>query len=425
MQVVSIVLDKNSASYIGSLGKFDDAIVVVSPGEELGELFESILDRQIRLKQDATAEAAAAEKYLTDLCDDPSFVAETKSTVGRLLRYLVESMPFRFSDNSLRDYILAEASMLCARLVAVKIGSDACLDGRNLMICDDGDSFIIDWDEATATIRRAGLRGRTVVSGGYGRTRSGYSVSLGRGGYELTVTSVASALDCKKVVFYTESDGIQGIPRLSYDEAAHMLSGDDSPIFPPAMWPAIKAGIPIEVKDIASPSSAGTLISSEVAPGGEGITGIVCDSGLCLITVYGSGLLGSVGMSSTLFSALASADINIRFISQSSAEYSISFAVKDSDEKKAVEAIKAMINKRQMLSFKDILLLGKEVCIVSVCGGRMRNVPGISGKVYTALGDAGISIIAASQGGEELSISIVVDASQKDAAVAALKPLVN
>ena len=99
--------------------------------------------------------------------------------------------------------------------------------------------------------------------------------------------------------------------------------------------------------------------------------------------------------------------------------------MKDSDSEKAVDAIKAMISKRQMLSFKDILVVGKEVCIVSVCGGRMRNVPGISGKVYTALGNAGISIIAASQGGEELSISIVVDASQKDAAVAALKPLIN
>ena len=140
-----------------------------------------------------------------------------------------------------------------------------------------------------------------------------------------------------------------------------------------------------------------------------------------LITVYGSGLLGSVGISSTLFSALAKAGVNIRFISQSSAEYSISIAVRKKDSERAMSAIKGMVSSDQYLTFNDICYITKDVAIVSVCGSAMRNVPGVSGKIYSALGDAGISIIAASQGGEEFSISVVVDSGMAEKAVEVLE----
>ena len=69
-----------------------------------------------------------------------------------------------------------------------------------------------------------------------------------------------------------------------------------------------------------------------------------------------------------------------------------------------------------VLPLDDVVVLNKEVGIVTVFGSRMRNLPGTSGKVFGLLGQAGINIIASAQGGEELSISLVVDAADVDKA---------
>ena len=68
-----------------------------------------------------------------------------------------------------------------------------------------------------------------------------------------------------------------------------------------------------------------------------------------------------------------------------------------------------------------MVVLNKEVGIVTVFGSRMRNLPGTSGKVFGLLGSAGINIIASAQGGEELSISLVLEEQDVDKAVELLR----
>ena len=68
-----------------------------------------------------------------------------------------------------------------------------------------------------------------------------------------------------------------------------------------------------------------------------------------------------------------------------------------------------------------MVVLNQEVGIVTVFGSQMRKVAGTSGKVFSKLGDAGISIIASAQGGEELSISLVLDEKDVDKAASLLK----
>jgi len=47
----------------------------------------------------------------------------------------------------------------------------------------------------------------------------------------------------------------------------------------------------------------------------------------------------------------------------------------------------------------------------------MRGTPGIAGKIFSALGDNGVNVIAIAQGSSECSISLVVDAAEGRAAV--------
>ena len=69
-----------------------------------------------------------------------------------------------------------------------------------------------------------------------------------------------------------------------------------------------------------------------------------------------------------------------------------------------------------LLPLDDVVVANQAVGIVTVFGSKMRNTPGTSAAVYGKMGQAGINIIASAQGGEELSISLVVSAEDVDEA---------
>lgn len=421
MKVYSVVLDKEIVS-AGLANIEKDSIICVSPEAEIVSLWTGLITRRLATKTRNEEDFDAVRQYYHGLSECPDFRAKAEASLEKVDSYLEEATTFRVFVDSIVDYVINQCSKLCAELVGSICGAEL-VEGPNVISCSD---VKVDWDKTAAQVKERIAGGNTVVSAGYGRNTDGFVVKIGRAGADLTATSIAAILGCESVVFCTKKDGIQGIPAMTYEEAAHFCSTSEAPFFPAAMWPAVKYGVAIEVANVLDPSASKTVISSDAASKEvNNITGVVADRGLSLLTVYGSGLLGNIGISSDLFRVIAEKNVNIRFISQSSSEYSISFAVKAEDTEKATEAIESLVSEKHLLSIDDLLILNKKVGIVSVCGDKMRNVPGISGKVFSAIGDAGISIIAAAQGGEELSISIVVDEADVDKGVAALSSLVD
>ena len=109
--------------------------------------------------------------------------------------------------------------------------------------------------------------------------------------------------------------------------------------------------------NICNPDFPGTVISEAGSPSGSVVSGVLCDSGLELLTIYGTGLLGQIGTSSAVFSAMAGAGVNVRFIAQTSSEYSISFAVAASDRDKAVEAVSSLVVSNPHMPQDDVMVL--------------------------------------------------------------------
>jgi aspartokinase len=54
----------------------------------------------------------------------------------------------------------------------------------------------------------------------------------------------------------------------------------------------------------------------------------------------------------------------------------------------------------------------------------MRSTPGISGRVFSALGNNGVNVIAIAQGSSEVSISLLTDAASTRRAVQAVHDLI-
>ena len=413
MIVKSFVLKQHSVGAIAALCQ-KGTVAVIRPEKQIEAVFREAIRRTLDEKKSAKGEMEQIRSYFMSLSEVPAYQETVERPVDAVYTYLREGMYVQTSRIAITDYVLAKCARLCAEAVNSLV-KGLLLDGTELMLCREdarGDQHF-DWAASRAQIS-ARVKGEkpVVIAGGYGRLDSGYVVRVGKDGAHMMASLIAAVLEAQSIEFHIEGRGIDGIPAMTYDEAAHFCAGVHAPFSSSAIWPAKNAGIPILVKDITDESFEGTIIST----GSAHRTGVIADKDLDLVTVYGTGLLGRVGMSGSIFSCLASAGVNVRFIAQTSSEYSISFAVRSADIERALEAIRGLFKDNPLLPLDDVVVLNQAVGIVTVFGSRMRNVPGVSGKVFGALGAAGINVIASAQGGEELSISLVVDAADVDKA---------
>ena len=412
MIVRSFYLKKQFASRIAALCT-EDVIAVIRPERAIESLFSEAISVTIDRKKNASAQMESIKEYFYSLEEDPAYREKVDTILETVSGYLREAMYVQTERNAIQDYVMAKCARLCAEAIGTK-AHGRLLDGTELMICHSVQHF--DWQQSQAQIRERCVPGQ-IIPGGYGRLTTGYIVRVGKDGAHLMASLIGATLEAESIEFYVDGRAFQSEAAMTYDEAAHYCSQEHAAFASSAVWPAKNAGIPIVVKDITDPSFEGTLISSTSSHS----TAVIVDRDLDLITVYGTGLLGRVGMSGAIFSCLAQAHVNVRFIAQTSSEYSISFAVKSAEKDRCVYAIQSLFKDNPLLPLDDVVVANQEVGIVTVFGSRMRNLPGTSASIYNKVGQAGINIIASAQGGEELSISLVVKAADVEKAAALLQ----
>jgi aspartate kinase len=71
----------------------------------------------------------------------------------------------------------------------------------------------------------------------------------------------------------------------------------------------------------------------------------------------------------------------------------------------------------------DRVEIAENVVIITAVGAGMRGAPGVAGRVFSAMGDNGINVMAIAQGSSECSISFVVDGRDLERAVVRLHDL--
>jgi aspartate kinase len=418
MIVKSFLLKQDTIKSISALcGK--DTVAVIRPEKKIENILREAVRKTIREKKSAREEMEQVKSYFAALSSSAAYQEKASQIISSIEGYLREGMYVITSEISIQDYVLARCARLCAEAVNDRVRG-VLIDGTELMLCHADAKGVqhFDWVGSRQQIKdRVPEEGPVVIPGGYGRLDSGYVVRVGKDGAHMMASLIGATLKAESIVFFIEGRGIDGIPAMTYDEAAHFCSSAHAPFASSAIWPAKNGEIPILVKDIQDNSFEGTIIST----GSAHKTDVIWDKDLTLVTVYGTGLLGRVGMSSSIFSCLAKVGVNVRFIAQTSSEYSISFAVRNADKESTQEALRGLFQDNPLLPLDDVVVVNKEVGIVTVFGSRMRNLPGTSGKVFGLLGASGINIIASAQGGEELSISLVLEEQDVDKAVKLLK----
>ncbi len=263
-----------------------------------------------------------------------------------------------------------------------------------------------------------------VITGFMGATRGGVVTTLGRGGSDFSATTIGYCLEAQEVWIWTDVDGVMTadphlisgahtVDELSYDEAAELSYFGARVLHPRTMVPAALGNTPIWIKNSLRPQVRGTKITKATYLHPDGAKAMSVLRHLSLITVQGKGMQGVLGMAARAFTTLAEHKVNVFFISQASSENNISLVVSSADGSRAAQALRLVF--RSELKVKNLETVQEEpqLAMIAVVGEGMRSHTGIAGRVFSAVGHAGINIIAIAQGSSERTISFVV--SEADA----------
>ncbi|MFC7525597.1 bifunctional aspartate kinase/homoserine dehydrogenase I [Parapedobacter sp. GCM10030251] len=269
------------------------------------------------------------------------------------------------------------------------------------------------------------------VTGFIAANERGRVTTLGRGGSDYTAAIIGAAVGADAIEIWTDVDGMLtadprivkkafSLPVLSYTEAMELSYFGAKVIYPPTMIPAFLKKIPIVIRNTFNPSFAGTVIQHESGRTSLPIKGISSISDISVINLTGSGMVGKAGFSGRLFTLLAREQINVVLITQSSSEHSITFAVHPAE---AVRA-KTLIENEFELELQANKLLEPEIedhlSIVAIVGENMKQTPGMSGRLFHALGRNGINVRAIAQGSSEYNISVIIAKSDLSKALNAV-----
>src|SRR6218665_390072 len=253
--------------------------------------------------------------------------------------------------------------------------------------------------------------------------KKGITTTLGRGGSDYTAAILAASVDAANLEIWTDVSGMMTadprltanariIPRISYQEAMELSHFGAKVIYPPTIQPVMNKGIPVRIRNTFAPQDEGTLIETLPHRNGNIVRGISSINNIALLSLEGSGMIGIPGFSKRLFEALSSERINVVLITQSSSEHSICVAVDASSAATAKQVVDAAFANEITLQKVEPLLIENELSIAALVGENMKSHPGISGRMFSAMGKNGVNIRAIAQGSSEKNISAVI--STKD-----------
>lgn len=267
-----------------------------------------------------------------------------------------------------------------------------------------------------------------VVTGFIGATVDGITTTLGRGGSDYSAAILGDCLDADEVWIWTDVDGVMTadprlvpdarvIPVLSYSEVGELAYFGAKVLHPRTIRPVIERRIPLWVKNTFNPTFAGTRIAQQAETVSGTVKAVTAIQGLSLVTVEGRGMMGVPGIAARTFGAVASQGASVLMISQASSEQSICFVIPTEMVPPVIRAIEQEMALELARRDVDRVWAMHDVVIVTAVGTGMRGTPGIAARLFGALGEQDINIIAIAQGASECSVSLVVNAEDAAGAV--------
>jgi len=257
-----------------------------------------------------------------------------------------------------------------------------------------------------------------VIPGFYGLMPDGRIRTFSRGGSDITGSLAAAALDADVYENWTDVSGIlmadprivddpQTIPEVTYDELRELSYSGAQVLHEGSIFPVREKNIPLNIRNTNAPEDPGTIIQERFhhdADPNRFITGITGKKDFTIISLSKRGMGGEVGVLRKVLSVLERHNVSVDYVPNGIDNVSVVMPTES-----VASNLYTIMGEIQRDVEPDTLDVHDQIAVVAAVGRKMAFRPGISGKIFAALGEAGINIRMINQGPDELNIIFGVD----------------
>ena len=275
-------------------------------------------------------------------------------------------------------------------------------------------------------------KGVAIIPGFQGVSKNAEITTIGRGGSDATAVAIAKVFKTDHCEIYTDVEGVfstdpknfpraKKISKISYEEMLEMSSLGAKVMQSSAVQTAMMYDIPLHVRSTFSNKEGTEIFGSENIDYSKTITGVTYSKDDAKITLLG--VQDKPGIAADIFEPLGKSSINvdmvIQNISPDGKTTDLTFTIKRSDLNKTIRIIK--LNKKNVKY--ESISSDKKVSKISIVGAGMITTPGVTYKMFRALAQEKINILAIST--SEIKISVIINEINTTKAVKKLHNVFN
>ena len=348
------------------------------------------------------------------------------------LSYDVESdfdqLASRLSKDFSVDELVSRGEYFTSRLMAEYLGF-TFVDAKDCIFFGlDGH---IDKEKTYAEIKKAyDTYGKILIPGFYGKLPTGRIKVMSRGGSDVTGAFAAAATNADVYENWTDVSGIlmadprivknpKPIPTVTFSELRELAFMGASVLHEESVMPVKEKGIALNIRNTNAPSDPGTMIvgsaeEDENAHSDRFITGIAGRKNFDILTVTKRNMNTCQALSQVL-SILDRYHISVEHITLGLDSFA--FVVSSASISDSLYDIIADIKED---CAADDISIQDNIALIAAIGRKMTYQPGVSGKLFKALGDNNINVRTIAQGADELSIIVGVQNEKFNEAIQVL-----
>ena len=314
-----------------------------------------------------------------------------------------------------QDELASRGEYFSAKLMAAFLGFQFVDAADWIRFKFDGS---VDQDATYALLKDRYKGFGMVIPGFYGMMPDGKIRTFTRGGSDITGALAAAALDADVYENWTDVSGIlmadprivddpQTIPQVTYDELRELSYSGAQVLHEGTIFPVREKNIPLNIRNTNAPNDPGTMIKESFEGDSDPdrfITGITGKKDFSVISLSKRGLSGQVGYLRKVLSVFERHNVSIYYVPNGIDNVSVVMPTEA-----VASNLYTILAEIQKELEPDTLTVHDQIAVVAAVGRKMAFRPGISGKIFATLGEAGVNIRMINQGPDELNIIFGVD----------------
>ena len=326
-----------------------------------------------------------------------------------------------------QDELVSRGEYFSAKLMAAYLGFQFIDAVEWVKFNFDG---TVDQESSYEALRKLVILGQgAVIPGFYGLMPDGHIRTFTRGGSDITGALAAAALNADVYENWTDVSGIlmadprivddpQAIPEVTYDELRELSYSGAQVLHEGTIFPVREKNIPLNIRNTNAPEDNGTMIKEKFDTPSDPdrfITGITGKKDFTIISLSKRGMANQVGVLRKVLTVLERHNISVDYVPNGIDNVSVVMSTED-----VAPYLYTILGEIQQEVEPDTLDVHDQIAVVAAVGRRMAFRPGVSGRLFAALGEAGINSRMINQGPDELNIIFGVDNRDFKAAIRVL-----